>query len=48
VRLPSGDYRIDTSTNVGDVTIDAESDPDADTILRLETTTSDITVGTHS
>lgn len=48
VRLPSGDYRIDTSTNVGDVTIDAESDPDADTILRLETTTGDITVGTHS
>jgi DUF4097 and DUF4098 domain-containing protein YvlB len=48
VRLPNGDYRIDTATNAGDVRIDAESDPEADTILRLETTTGDISVGNRS
>lgn len=42
--LPSGEYRIDTSTNIGDVEVNVPDSPGADTIVRAETTTGDITI----
>lgn len=44
LRLPRGQYRVETSTNVGDVHVDIADDPDADTLVRLETTVGDISV----
>ncbi|WP_022894748.1 DUF4097 family beta strand repeat-containing protein [Agromyces subbeticus] len=43
--LPNGDYRIDTATNIGDITVNVPDSPAADTIVRAETTTGDITIG---
>jgi hypothetical protein len=44
VTVPAGLYRVETDTNVGDVTVDIPNDASSTTVLRFETTIGDITV----